>query len=600
MAKTSQGQDGARRQPSLFLNTSLSLRNDHDSYEHDNEHEASYICENSPLLLDYGYRRGSEDNCDSASLHSRPPSYATLGSPTDVEESDVEIESEFSNDVKKSTSRSCWSHLPPRDTLTVLLSLFITEASRGLVLPTMYTYVTLMGGNLSTLGTMISLFSVGRLICSVPFGTWADKRRSSREVFIFAAVLAAASNTLYAFSWALPRPIYWLYFSRLACGFATGTVAVCRSYLASAVPPAERTKAIAWSGMAQYAGFSLTPGIATLIMYLGGAYTESDTADASSVESDNDKTGTPTLFACILPTGALVLVNILLIPVLLSAMPKRDPVAPVPPTLPQPNGTAAVSSHAEAKLLKWGFVLFFTLNLVLRGVIGVTETIAPELYQHHRVDDEAALEHSGQFFFMLGIIGLVVFFLVDPIQRRLIAGPHLLNLGIAAVIAGTLLNVDPEPERTKANWLSFVGGMTLIWSIGSPVCQTLTVSMYSKMLGKRPQGSLIGWITTAGSIGRILFPFLIGLKDCAAFWVNWMDVVLCFGCAVGVLVFERCVGKTRRMLEGNEEVGPDDETPHHSDDELDGETDSEEVPIDCGGNERLSGGPAEVTNAQKR
>ncbi|KAI8819940.1 major facilitator superfamily domain-containing protein [Fimicolochytrium jonesii] len=548
-----------------------------DSYEIENPHgqEDADNDDANPLLGTHLSRKGD------GSPDSRPPSYATLVSPISLDSLDddgnnnnnnclhvspregseyggSQCSSRRSTSGKSKARKGIWKwvprwKVPPKDTVVVLTALFATEASRGLVIPTMISYVQLLGGTVATLGALISLFSIGRLICSVPFGAWADKRQSSREVLIFASILAAASNLLYAFAWALPNPMWWLYASRLACGFSTGTIAVFRAYLASSVPPSERTKVIAWSGMAQYAGFSLTPIIATFVMLAKDAWFSTHPSSTSEEVPDPDPTTTgPTILDCVLPNAFLIFLNLLLIPLLLLCMPAKDPVAHTPPPrtpTPLPNPVTSQSTlAAEAQLVKSGFILFFLLNFVLRGVIGVTETLAPDMYQHHKHTDPQAAEHSGQFFFALGMVGMAVFLTVDPLQKRLLAGHNLLILGTTTVILGTLLNIDPEPARTPATWSLFVAGMTLIWSVGSPICQTLTVSMFSKMLGTRPQGSLIGWITTAGSLGRIVFPALVGTGDRAAVWVNWLDVALCCGCVVGVVVFERMVKRVRTCV----------------------------------------------------
>ncbi|KAI8920814.1 major facilitator superfamily domain-containing protein [Powellomyces hirtus] len=577
---------------------------DNTDYEDDEDDEFFAIGsrEDQPLLSTSrkdSKRHDSDEEDGQASPASRPPSYATLVAPAEPG-SVYDSSSEYGEDgspPKRTWRARVWrkikrTRLPPRDTMVVLFAQLVTEASRGIVLPIMWPYVKLAGGNSSTYGTMISLFSVGRLVLSVPFGEWADRRGSSREVLIAAAILGAISNMVYSFAWALPHPIWWLYGSRLACGFSTGTIAVFRAYLASSVPPSERTKAIAWSGMAQYAGFSLTPIISTLIIMARDALASSPPDNGSpapnsplmifsrSPSSEDPPANTVSIAACILPTIFLALVNLMVVPLLMWCMPKKDPIAhAAPPSpLPLPAGAHGTSS-SETKLIRFGFVLFFILNLVLRGVLGVTETIAPEMYEHHNQDDDSALESSGQFFFFLGLAGLFVFLLVDPIQRRVMAGDKLLIVGILMVVGGTVLNIDPEPERTLWNWFSFVAGMILIWSIGSPVCQTLTVSMFSKMLGSRPQGSLIGWITTAGSIGRIVFPALVSISASAAVWVNWMDVVLCLGCVVGIIVFERYVRLVRKREHMLLPPPCDPMHPQHEvedDSILDGDTDNEE------------------------
>ncbi|KAJ3053630.1 hypothetical protein HK097_003789, partial [Rhizophlyctis rosea] len=407
----------------------------------------------------------------------------------------------------KRTWTTIKNRLPASDVLVVLWTLFIIEASRGLVLPTMYTYVVQTGGDVGTLGICVSLYSVGRLVCSVPFGTWADKRKSSREVLIWTSVLAVLGNTLYAFApWGMSGYVSAkvvlgiLCASRLVVGFGTGSLSVCKAYLAANSPQEERTKVIAWSGMAQYAGFSLTPGLATLLMYIEGSYTPPNPTPTDSTDDNG-----PTFLACILPGIALAIANLLLIPMLISGMPARDPVtespvlkpSPPPPVQSSPSSVSVDSNasgdtlidglpnqqnervetdpaqlpspvlHAkkhqqtEDKIVKWGFIVFFFLNFVLRGIIGVTETLAPEMYQHLRSDQEDALEESGRFFFYLGLAGLVIFALVDPIQKRFLKGDHLLVFGTFCVALGTLLNLDPKPAQTPASFDRFVAGMVL-------------------------------------------------------------------------------------------------------------------------------------------
>jgi hypothetical protein len=85
-----------------------------------------------------------------------------------------------------------------------------------------------------------------------------------------------------------------------------------------------------------------------------------------------------------------------------------------------------------------------------------------------------------------------------------------------------------------------VGGCTLVLSFGSPIVQTVILSSFSTVLGSQPQGTfahqpsplcllfvdtfsfcfdhlpsgtLMGLITMAGSVGRIVFPLSISVLD---------------------------------------------------------------------------------------
>ncbi|BFZ24552.1 hypothetical protein BsWGS_27591 [Bradybaena similaris] len=54
----------------------------------------------------------------------------------------------------------------------------------------------------------------------------------------------------------------------------------------------------------------------------------------------------------------------------------------------------------------------------------------------------------------------------------------------------------------------FLGGTVLI-SIGYPVCNMLSYTLYSKVLGPKPQGLWMGWLTASGSLARVLGPIYV-------------------------------------------------------------------------------------------
>ena len=65
----------------------------------------------------------------------------------------------------------------------------------------------------------------------------------------------------------------------------------------------------------------------------------------------------------------------------------------------------------------------------------------------------------------------------------------------------------------------FSAGMTLVWVIGTPISQTLSVSMLSKHFSQQQKagvaptrgvGFWMGLVTASGSVGRIVFPLIAG------------------------------------------------------------------------------------------
>ena len=87
----------------------------------------------------------------------------------------------------------------------ILAQVLLAEIPRGLVLATMPRYIGILvhGTTLSEqmmLGVAISLFSVGRLLASVPFGVMVDKTGSTRNTLLLACVISMVGWVLYAFA----------------------------------------------------------------------------------------------------------------------------------------------------------------------------------------------------------------------------------------------------------------------------------------------------------------------------------------------------------------------------------------------------------------
>ncbi|KAJ0388647.1 hypothetical protein ATCC90586_010549 [Pythium insidiosum] len=78
----------------------------------------------------------------------------------------------------------------------------------------------------------------------------------------------------------------------------------------------------------------------------------------------------------------------------------------------------------------------------------------------------------------------------------------------------------------------FLVAQILVWSIGCPLTSAVVVSAFSKVLGTRPQGTLMGIFGSSASIARIVLPLLPGILPSweALFLVN-MSL-----CAASILV----------------------------------------------------------------
>jgi hypothetical protein len=97
----------------------------------------------------------------------------------------------------------------------------------------------------------------------------------------------------------------------------------------------------------------------------------------------------------------------------------------------------------------------------------------------------------------------------------------LLILSLMLTAAGGLLltpvdwsGANGAAER-PVHLRELTAGMALLWSLGAPICDVLAVSLFSVIYSSvRPsssQAAYMGYVSAAGSIGRIAYPATVGL-----------------------------------------------------------------------------------------
>ncbi|KAI3642495.1 hypothetical protein MP228_012050 [Amoeboaphelidium protococcarum] len=246
----------------------------------------------------------------------------------------------------------------------------------------------------------------------------------------------------------------------------------------------------------------------------------------------------------------------------------------LPSALPQSGKEPSFQSTKDQQkermmqFVKLSVAVYFFLNFALRGIIGVAETIQPTEFERvSKIKDQSRLiTMSSAFFASLGMVGLVVFILIPIVQKRLnrvlarrtapekslckaaIMQTHtLMNLfGIVTLLVGSILVSDYIHRFMMA---PYAAGMVLIWSVGSPLCQTVVIVAFSEALnavdsrwpGFRSDskiGTWMGSLTTAGSVGRIVLPTVASMIpfDIA----NGINVLLCL-CCILALITQRII-----------------------------------------------------------
>ena len=142
------------------------------------------------------------------------------------------------------------------------LILFVAESSRGLVLPTLNSYVGRLAGyddGASSSALAVSVFSAGRLIAAPLLGAIADAV-PYKWLFFACAVLSIGGHTLYVAASALPvgpGAVAAILASRFLLGVSSGALGPCRAVVSVLTPPARRTRAFAVLSTAKFFGYAI-------------------------------------------------------------------------------------------------------------------------------------------------------------------------------------------------------------------------------------------------------------------------------------------------------------------------------------------------------
>ncbi|CAN8077127.1 unnamed protein product [Agarophyton chilense] len=385
----------------------------------------------------------------------------------------------------------------------------VSEASRGLMLPSTWPYFASLGGTKQLLGVFVASFSMGRMATTIPLGYFSD-RYSTAAVLCVASFIQVFGHLLYALSASLPM----LFFSRVVVGFGSATMSVCRAHVTRAIPTTIRTHHFAYLSALQFVGFAVLPGF-------GGFLATLSEYDPLPFLSFNGFT---------YPAFLLVFCNIVAAAVVY--MFYLDPPA-FSSRLPEPHSTSVPVDDDDTSLNPDAFALLVCLlvNVVFRGVVAEFETIStPFLMEQYALDYSAASYGIS----IIGFFGFFVYLCFKPIAQRF-SDRSLVFMGLLLVLLGCFpLAIAPLTPHIPLIGYVLCLGMT--WSLAYPLGQTAVLALFSKVLGGLPAGGFLGLFSATGSLARITFAMVA-----SAIWSNFgresvFAVILAYICMASTLV----------------------------------------------------------------
>ncbi|CAH2084343.1 unnamed protein product [Euphydryas editha] len=412
-----------------------------------------------------------------------------------------------------------------RSVYVIYFTMFQMSLGFSIVLTGVWPYLDKLqpGTSKEALGLAVGASPLGQLAASPLLGWWANRAGSARAPMLATLALFVLASTLYAqLHLTRPHAHHWMLAARALVGISSANVAVARSYLSAATRESERTRAVAGASLAQVLGFVVGPALQAAAAPMG---------PGAPYPPPGDLAPRLDMYTAAGWINALLgLVNFLLF---LPFCFKEKKIAAREAMLAQgkENEKEALEAIKPDYVSSWTLVAAFFI-LVFNFVL--LETLATSLTMDQFAwSKKQALEYMGALMSAGALVACAVFALITPLtkifeERALLLWGGFLLTGLASVFCipwgpgppplapdaleaggGCPQRVQPWCAASRGLSLTqFLLGYTCV-SVGYPLGVTLIQTIFSKVLGPRPQGVWMGVLTGAGCVSRALGPVFV-------------------------------------------------------------------------------------------
>ncbi|XP_072315214.1 major facilitator superfamily domain-containing protein 8 [Eucyclogobius newberryi] len=441
------------------------------------------------------------------------------------------------SDCQDAVYKSRW-----RSIRVMYFTMFISSVGFTIVITSVWPYLQKVdpSSDASFLGWVVAAYSLGQMIASPLFGLWSN-HRPHREPLVCSLVINLLANIYYAYV-DIPKTEnkYHMLISRIFVGFGAGNVAVARSYVAGATSLEERTGAMANMSACQALGFILGPALQAGLSFIGERG-----VTLKFIALQLNMYTAPALLA-----AALGLINILLVLFVLREHCVDDNGRYINQSINYTDDNVEDSVEAEESVdhvaVLTSNILFFIVMFIFAIFETITTPLSMDMFAWTRKE---AVLYNGIIICCIGFESVLVFLVVKLASQRfgdrpvLLAGLAFIFCGFfgllpwgnhypkiqwaelknntqvsqMALALGTNSTVEPTGCPFVQTWCQYTPAINLaqyisadlLIGVGYPTCNVMSYTLYSKLLGPKPQGVYMGWLTAAGSGARTLGPVFV-------------------------------------------------------------------------------------------
>ncbi|XP_061441042.1 major facilitator superfamily domain-containing protein 8 isoform X2 [Rhineura floridana] len=411
------------------------------------------------------------------------------------------------------------------------MTMFFSSVGFSIVIMSIWPYLQQIDktADASFLGWIIASYSIGQMIASPFFGAWSNYR-PRREPLVVSTSISVAANCLYAYVH-LPTSHnkYYMLVARALVGFGAGNVAVVRSYIAGATSVTERTSAMANTSACQAVGFILGPVFQTLFALIG-----EKGVTWTIIHLQINMYTAPVLFGALLGT-----INIVLIFAIFREHCVDDMGRPQRSINFEAEENDEMSQGSQENIDHVAVISTNILFFVILFVFAVFETIAtPLTMDMYSWTRKKAVFING---FILGAVGIesVIVFLTVKVLSKKTGERAILHGGLVITLVGFFVLLPWGSQLPNIQWedvknnsiprLTFSESLASSWTLqtqlpsnntveatgcpvvqswclytpvihlgqyittvfliglGYPACNVMSYTLYSKILGPKPQ-----------------------------------------------------------------------------------------------------------------
>ncbi|XP_057561576.1 major facilitator superfamily domain-containing protein 8 isoform X1 [Hippopotamus amphibius kiboko] len=457
--------------------------------------------------------------------------------------------------------RSRW-----RSIRILYVTMFLSSVGFSIVIMSIWPYLQKIDqtASASFLGWVIASFSLGQMVASPIFGLWSNYR-PRKEPLIVSIFISVAANCLYAYVHVpASHNKYYMLVARGLVGFGAGNVAVIRSYIAGATSLQERTSSMANTSACQALGFILGPVFQTCFALIG----------EKGVMWNTIKLQINMYTAPVLLSAFLGILNIILILTILREHRVDDSGRQCKNINFEEASTDEVQfpqGSIDQVAVVATNVLFFVILFIFALFETIVTPLTMDMYAWTR---EQAVLYNGIILAAVGVEAVIIFMGIKSVSKKigeraiLLGGLTIIWVGFFVLLPwgnqfpkiqwedlhnnsipnttfGEIIitlwrspredhNEGPTGCPVEQTWClytpmihlaQFLTSAVLI-GIGYPSCNVMSYTLYSKILGPKPQGVYMGWLTASGSAARILGPVFIS-QVYTAWGPRWAFSLVC-------------------------------------------------------------------------